>query len=121
MIYFIITGAAPLEDVPSKEVERRYRADEFPELAGIPYADIISKCWHWEFSSAEEVVGLIESDVRDKDTSRRVPREVFLAAFGLTSVMLVVLATANPRRFGFDKVVGLMGRLFPRSPWSVGR
>ncbi|ROT35421.1 kinase-like protein [Sodiomyces alkalinus F11] len=63
-IYFIITGTAPFEEIPSHEVDRRYQAREFPELTGIQCADVIAKCWHREIRSAQEVVDMIKTPGR---------------------------------------------------------
>lgn len=110
-IYYIVTGEAPFDDVPSHEVEKRYRAREFPGLTGVPCADVIRRCWHQELRSAEAVIGLVKADMRDTVASRVLSRGTLLAALGLTSVTLAIMATAlKPRRFGFDGIFGLVSR-----------
>ena len=60
-IYQIMTGMSPFEDLPSKEVERRYKAQEYPDLAGIICGECIQRCWRSEIDSAQEVHDLIEA------------------------------------------------------------
>ncbi|KFY25701.1 hypothetical protein V493_04496 [Pseudogymnoascus sp. VKM F-4281 (FW-2241)] len=42
-IYTIITGRYPFQEVPSDEVEERYKAQEFPDVTGIMCGEIISR------------------------------------------------------------------------------
>lgn len=44
-IYFIITGKALFKDLPDDSVEKKYLDGVFLDLAGIPYREIITRCW----------------------------------------------------------------------------
>ncbi|KAH7240056.1 kinase-like domain-containing protein [Fusarium redolens] len=60
-IYYILTGKAPFAEFDSENVEKRYLAHEFPDLADIPYAEIIRGCWLQEFASGREVMELMKN------------------------------------------------------------
>lgn len=55
-IYEIWTAARPYEDEPDELVEENYKHQCFPDLDTLPVAEIVRKCWHGTFSSADEVV-----------------------------------------------------------------
>lgn len=60
-MYYILTGKAPFHEFQSEEVERRYSAHDFPDLAGMPCAEIIQKCWLQQFGLVDEVIELMKS------------------------------------------------------------
>ncbi|KAF5019177.1 hypothetical protein F66182_8827 [Fusarium sp. NRRL 66182] len=60
-IYYILTGKAPFSEFQSEEVERRFLAHEFPDLADIPCSEIIQRCWLQKFASADEVIELMKN------------------------------------------------------------
>ncbi|KFH45077.1 L-type lectin-domain containing receptor kinase S-like protein [Hapsidospora chrysogenum ATCC 11550] len=45
LFYFIFTGNVPFHDLEEEEVEDKFRAGVFPDLSGVPCADIIALCW----------------------------------------------------------------------------
>jgi serine/threonine protein kinase len=55
-IYQIMTRRQPYEDLNDDEVEVRYSRKDFPSIGGIPYGNIIRRCWMCEFDSAQEVL-----------------------------------------------------------------
>ncbi|KAM5350643.1 hypothetical protein ACJ41O_007148 [Fusarium nematophilum] len=64
-MYYIMTGRAPFQEFASEEVERRYAAHDFPDLAGVPCAEMIGRCWRHEVASAREVVDFVEKLLRE--------------------------------------------------------
>ncbi|KAM0294469.1 hypothetical protein ACHAPM_011208 [Fusarium culmorum] len=58
-IYCIMEGKAPFEEFDSGEVQSKYQACEFPDLGGIPCAEIIQGCWLGKFSCVKEVIEAI--------------------------------------------------------------
>lgn len=60
-IYFIVTGKAPFEELRDDEVEEKFGAGEFPDLAGVPCANVITLCWQQKLSSAQMVCETIKS------------------------------------------------------------
>jgi serine/threonine protein kinase len=44
-IYHIVKGKAPFEDLSDDQVEQNFLRGVFPELDGLPYADLITLCW----------------------------------------------------------------------------
>lgn len=49
-------GKVPFEEFQSEDVQKMYCNREFPDLDGIPHADLIRSCWSQDF---ESVGGLI--------------------------------------------------------------
>jgi hypothetical protein len=43
------------------EVERLYEVKNFPNVSGLPYGDVIMKCWLCGFDSAQKVSNLIRA------------------------------------------------------------
>lgn len=58
-IYNIMTNKAPYKEMESKEVRKLYESREFPDVSGTLCGEIIQRCWHCEFESAQEVYDLI--------------------------------------------------------------
>ncbi|TPX14900.1 uncharacterized protein E0L32_005009 [Thyridium curvatum] len=59
-IYFIVNGYEPYDDLEDEDqVERLYMGGVFPELGGVPFADIIKLCWQQEAESAKMIIELI--------------------------------------------------------------
>lgn len=59
-IYFIATGYEPYNELTDEdEVERLYKDAVFPELGGVPFAEIIALCWRQEAESAKMVIQLL--------------------------------------------------------------
>ncbi|KAK2745863.1 hexose transporter hxt1 [Myotisia sp. PD_48] len=61
LIYFIMTGSSPHEEVPSDAVESLYQAQEYPDVTHIICGSIISQCWHRETLTAQEVHAYLEN------------------------------------------------------------
>ncbi|OAL57043.1 hypothetical protein IQ07DRAFT_594472 [Pyrenochaeta sp. DS3sAY3a] len=58
-IYFIATGHEPFEELTDEDqVEKLYKDGVFPELTGVPFAEIIALCWRQEAESAKMVMEL---------------------------------------------------------------
>jgi hypothetical protein len=45
----------PFEELKTNEVEKKYAAEEFPDIARLLAGDIIHDCWAEEFESARDV------------------------------------------------------------------
>ncbi|KAF4628625.1 hypothetical protein G7Y89_g9524 [Cudoniella acicularis] len=58
--YFIIMGKAPFDELPDEEVEEKYLAGEFPDLAGVSCGTVIGLCWQKEAHSAQLIRGLVD-------------------------------------------------------------
>lgn len=59
-IYFIATGYEPYNELTDDdEVEKLYKDGVFPELGGVPFAEIIALCWRQEAESAKMVMELV--------------------------------------------------------------
>ncbi|KAL3420291.1 hypothetical protein PVAG01_08790 [Phlyctema vagabunda] len=54
-IYYIVTGRAPFDELPDEEVEGKYLAGEFPDLAGVLCGEVIRICWQQEAHLAQLV------------------------------------------------------------------
>lgn len=55
-IYEIWTSRQPYQDETDDAVRRYYEDQRFPDLEGLPPAEIIKKCWFASYSSAMDVV-----------------------------------------------------------------
>ncbi|KAI1368996.1 kinase-like domain-containing protein [Xylaria arbuscula] len=59
-IYFISTGHEPYNELTDEDqVEKLYRDGVFPELGGVPFAEIIALCWRQEAESAKMIIELV--------------------------------------------------------------
>jgi serine/threonine protein kinase len=59
-IYFITTGHEPYNELTDEDqVEKLYEDGVFPELGGVPFAEIIALCWRQEAESAKVVIELV--------------------------------------------------------------
>lgn len=52
LIYFIMTGNYPYEELPSGEVDKLYKHRQFPEVTSLMCGDIIEQCWHRQVDAA---------------------------------------------------------------------
>ncbi|KAJ0164701.1 Sperm motility kinase Y [Colletotrichum tanaceti] len=59
-IYFIMTGKAPFAEFQSEDVQKMYSNHEFPDLAGIPHADLTRSCWSQEFESVDGLIPFLD-------------------------------------------------------------
>ena len=60
LFYFIFTGNVPFHDLEEEEVEDKFRAGVFPDLSGVPCADIIVLCWKQRAESALSIWEALE-------------------------------------------------------------
>lgn len=72
-ICFIVTGKAPFEDLPDDVVEKMYLDGTFPDLAGVPWAELIVLCWQQKVHSALEIREVAESIVSAEASSGSKP------------------------------------------------
>ncbi len=54
-IYEIIAWEMPFEELGTDDVQKKYAAEEFPNLTGILAGDIIRDCWDEKFETAEVI------------------------------------------------------------------
>lgn len=54
-LYEIFQETSPYEEIPSDQVERRFKEKEFPRVSAIPCGQIIKQCWLSQVDSAENV------------------------------------------------------------------
>lgn len=62
-IYTLITGQAPFRELDSDEVETRYAARSFPDVADQPCGHVIQGCWTGDIPSAQEVFDLLAAEL----------------------------------------------------------
>ncbi|KAJ5110875.1 hypothetical protein N7532_001410 [Penicillium argentinense] len=58
LIFEIVTGRRPydnIEDQNVEEVQRRYAAAIYPCIDGIPFGEIINKCWTCQYQNIEQL------------------------------------------------------------------
>jgi hypothetical protein len=48
LLYEIISGKQPLENVGDDDVQRRYTVGEFPDVSLMPLGNVILHCWGQE-------------------------------------------------------------------------
>ncbi|KAK1675540.1 kinase-like domain-containing protein [Colletotrichum godetiae] len=58
-IYYIMTGKAPFEEFQSRDVQRMYNNQEFPDLTGVPHSDLILGCWSQNFESVNGMLSFL--------------------------------------------------------------
>ncbi|PTU19928.1 hypothetical protein P175DRAFT_0439760, partial [Aspergillus ochraceoroseus IBT 24754] len=56
LIYFIMTGSYPYEEVASNEVERLYEAQQFPDVSALVCGALIMRCWQQQQQQQQQVV-----------------------------------------------------------------
>lgn len=61
-IFQIATGKQPYHELEDKEVEEKFKVQEFPPLDGVLFADVIRKCWLSYFESAQTVLDALTRD-----------------------------------------------------------
>lgn len=54
-IYEVVTGKPPYVDLDTEQIQCLYRLDQFPDLAGLDFSDIIRDCWLLRAQSARHV------------------------------------------------------------------
>jgi serine/threonine protein kinase len=68
-IYEIMVDTYPHEGLGDDEIEKKFAADEFPSLEGVPASKIIQMCWHEHFESAYQVVEALQVLLRSSEES----------------------------------------------------
>lgn len=72
LVYFIMMGEYPYgdvpSDVPSDEVERLYGVQQFPDVDGVDWGDVVMRCWRREVDSAEVVYGCLMTVERERSS-----------------------------------------------------
>ena len=63
LIYFIMEGQYPFNELTSDEVEANYKAYKFPDVGSIECGDIIERCWNLEAGSAKEVFKSLQEKI----------------------------------------------------------
>ncbi|AEO70969.1 2308f8de-1285-4237-84fb-af640ff103a3 [Thermothielavioides terrestris] len=62
-IYEITAWQRPFQGLEDEEVEARYAREEFPSLEGNAAAQVIGKCWHEEFHSANDALEVLTRQI----------------------------------------------------------
>ncbi|OJD18160.1 serine/threonine protein kinase [Blastomyces percursus] len=65
LIYFIMTDCYPHQEVPSKEVEKLYEVQEFPDVSHLICGTIIMQCWSWQVDTAQAVYDYLKAVDKD--------------------------------------------------------
>jgi serine/threonine protein kinase len=56
LIFEIMTGVRPydeIEDDSYEEIENNYATGKFPSIDGLPYEEIIHKCWTCQYENVD--------------------------------------------------------------------
>ena len=61
LLYFIVTGDYPYEELSSAEVEVNFRGQRFPDLTNLTFKDTIQGCWTTKFASMDDVYDSMQS------------------------------------------------------------
>ncbi|KAI9849288.1 MAG: hypothetical protein M1837_004747 [Sclerophora amabilis] len=65
LIYEILTGYPPYQDLSEAAVEDAYDREEYPDLGPVSmFKDVIAKCWKRQYASADEL--LLDVEVQSK-------------------------------------------------------
>ncbi|KAH6714571.1 kinase-like domain-containing protein [Leptodontidium sp. MPI-SDFR-AT-0119] len=59
-IYEIMAWEMPFEELGTDDVEKKYAAEEFPDVTCVLAGDIIRDCWDEKFDTAEDIEGAIQ-------------------------------------------------------------
>ncbi|CAG8001592.1 unnamed protein product [Penicillium olsonii] len=65
-LYEVFQGTSPYEEIPSDQVEERFKRKEFPDVSGMPYGQIIKQCWLSQVDSAEHMQAFMRDIIRSK-------------------------------------------------------
>ncbi|KAF2453010.1 kinase-like domain-containing protein [Lineolata rhizophorae] len=65
-IYEVLTGRPPYHELqescePSRQVEKLYVNQRFPDVAKLPLGQLMQRCWHGQISSMSEVIQELEA------------------------------------------------------------
>lgn len=72
-LYEVFQGTSPYEEIPSDQVEERFKRKEFPDVSAIPYGQIINQCWLSQVDSAEHVQAFMRDVIRSKLNADYIP------------------------------------------------
>ena len=57
LMYEILTGSRPYEDLSDRDIETAYAREDYPDLRSLTmFKDVISKCWHREYADTSKVL-----------------------------------------------------------------
>ncbi|KAJ5333093.1 uncharacterized protein N7506_006876 [Penicillium brevicompactum] len=72
-LYEVFQGTSPYEEIPSDQVEERFKRKEFPDVSAIPYGQIINQCWLSQVDSAEHVQAFMRDVIRSELNADHIP------------------------------------------------
>jgi serine/threonine protein kinase len=55
VIYKILAGASPYDELARDEAETLYQEKRFPDLSGLPCGEVVINCWLGRFEPAQQV------------------------------------------------------------------
>ena len=61
VMYYIMTGREPYEDLSDNEVTAKYEWKEFPDVDALTCGSAIKGCWNGDFNSADDVLQSLTS------------------------------------------------------------
>ncbi|QQK44716.1 kinase domain containing protein [Penicillium digitatum] len=94
-LYEVFQGTSPYEEIPSDQVEERFKRKEFPNVSAIPYGQIIKQCWLSQVDSAEHVQAFMRDIIRSKLNADYIPH---LDGLDIARVLVVVSHDAGQPR-----------------------
>lgn len=61
LVYFIMTGQYPFQELTSDEVRENYEAHTFPNIKNIPCKEIIEQCWNLQAESTRRILEFLRA------------------------------------------------------------
>lgn len=69
VLYFIVVGEEPHQDLEDEEVERLFGLQRFPETRTLRYGRIIHACWTGQLTTAQEVAVALDRLIIDSNAT----------------------------------------------------
>lgn len=121
LIFEIWTGLRPLEEIEDddyEEIETRYAAGQFPCLDGLPYQDIILKCWTCQYVNAVQ----LKRDIQNRNETLRSPCQGMFANFQEWGIKSIQQLQPVPSTLMALTISGTLAWLYSsRQFWKAAR
>lgn len=93
LVFEITTGLRPYDEISDddyREIERRYSIGHFPSVDGLPYQEIIHKCWTCQYTDVDQ----LKHDLQKRDGTPRLPLTAFFShSAAMPWVFLLAIST----------------------------
>ncbi|KAJ5330566.1 hypothetical protein N7476_000349 [Penicillium atrosanguineum] len=94
LIFEIMTGSRPYNEINDEnyqEIVRRYSIGHFPSLEGLPYQEIIHKCWACQYTDMDQ----LKRDLQKRKGVGRLLLPIFLSDSGTGATISRVFSFAT--------------------------